>query len=116
MSPPPRKPPPPESDTGKVVLWTLLGIGYYILVTALLAAVGSLLPRSFRGLMAPGFLGLLLAPVLAYWFALSQLGPEKREERRGLGIALALFYGLSCLAPLVICGGLLAAGGLRNMH
>lgn len=110
MNPSSPKPPPPESDAGQVVLWTLLGIGYYLLVMAVYLGVGFLLAKVLPPIVFPGAIGIVLVPVLAYQLAMAQLEPERRDERRGLGIALALFYGLSCLAPLVICGGILTKG------
>ncbi len=96
-----------ESNPGQVVLWTLLGVGYYALVDA---AFWVLVDSNFRSI-APLGIGLLLVPVLGYWLAVQGDDPvEKQDKRKGLLIALPLFYGLSCLTPIVICGGILMSG------
>lgn len=99
--------PPPPSDSGQVVLWTFLGVLYYIFLAGTCVAVGMLLSRANEVFAMLGMAGYFLGPILGFTIANSQMEPEKRDERKGLGIALALFFGLSCLLPVVICGGMI---------
>jgi hypothetical protein len=102
--------PQKESDPGSIVLWTMLGVGYYILIDAAFWGLFYVVDSTFSS-MVPLMLGLIVAPGLGYLFAVQGDDPvEKQDKRKGLLIALPLFYGLFCLAPIVICGGMLLSG------
>ncbi|WNG26385.1 hypothetical protein F0U62_21900 [Cystobacter fuscus] len=99
-----------ESNPGSVVLWTLLGVGYYILIDAAFWGLFYVVDSNFRS-MVPLMIGLFVAPGLGYLMAVQGDDPvEKQDKRKGLLIALPLFYGLFCLAPIAICGGILLSG------
>ncbi|WNG16823.1 hypothetical protein [Cystobacter fuscus] len=99
-----------ESNPGMVVLWTLLGVGYYLLLDAVFWGLYYVVDSNFRS-MSPLMLGLLVVPFLGYLLAIQgDDSVEKQDKRKGLLIALPLFYGLFCLAPIAICGGILLGG------
>ncbi|ATB38831.1 hypothetical protein CYFUS_004266 [Cystobacter fuscus] len=101
---------PSPSDPGRIVLWTLLGLGYYILIDAAFWGLFYVVDSTFRS-MVPLMIGLFVAPGLGYLMAVQGDDPvEKQDKRKGLLIALPLFYGLFCLAPIAICGGILMSG------
>lgn len=102
-------------DSGTVVLWTVFGIVYYALAVALIGALGFLVGSILPTLGVMFIIVVGMAPLLAYSLSRSHMDPiQKASERRGLGIAVVLFYGLSCLMPLVICGGMLL--GVKGLH